>query len=332
MSIYAHIQSSVKMEIVEKLRTKDRRAIAKAITTLEDNYEDSDRLLHTIFKHTGNAHVVGVTGAPGVGKSTLISSLVKEFRSRGKTVGIVAIDPTSPFTGGAVLGDRVRMGEHSGDPGVYIRSMATRGSLGGLSKATSDAVKVLDAAGFDIIIIETVGTGQSEIDVVRAADTIVVVIIPGLGDDIQAIKAGILEIADIFVVNKCDREGVERAVSELEMMLDLKEKRTWRPPILKTNARLNEGTSRLADAISEHYSHINGNGELEKRRRARYSEEIRDVVNRRIGEYMYLASGKEFFDEVLEKVLRKEMDPRSAADLILNEIVKFDLRKSNKKN
>ncbi|MEM2899428.1 MAG: methylmalonyl Co-A mutase-associated GTPase MeaB [Thermoplasmata archaeon] len=317
------------MEIVDKLRAKDRRAIAKAISALEDNYENSNELLKSIFKYTGNAHIIGVTGAPGVGKSTLISSLVKEFRKLGKTVGIVAIDPTSPFTGGAVLGDRVRMGEHSCDPGVYIRSMGTRGSLGGLSKATNDAVKVLDAAGFDIIIIETVGTGQSEIDVVRAADTIVVVIIPGLGDDIQAIKAGILEIADIFVVNKCDREGVERAVSELEMMLDLKDKTSWRPPIIKTNAKLNEGTAQLADAISKHYAHLISNGELVKRRQARYSEEIREVVNRRISQYMHLASGKELFDSILDKVLRKELDPHSAADLILNEIVKFDFKKNN---
>ncbi len=313
-------------DIVEKVREKDRRALARAITKLENESGDADALLRELFPYTGRAHIVGITGAPGVGKSTLISSLVKELRSRGKTVGIVAVDPTSPFTGGAVLGDRVRMGEHSGDPGVYIRSMGTRGSLGGLSRATGDAAKVLDAAGFDIVIIETVGTGQSEIDVVRAADTIVVVVIPGMGDDIQAIKAGILEIGDVFDVNKCDREGVERAVSELEMMLDLKPS-SWRAPIVKTNARANEGTSQLADALFAHYAHLSSTGELASRRRERLSEEIREVVNRRMAQFMQVASGKEKFDEVLERVLRKELDPCSAADMLLNDVIRLDLRK-----
>ena len=213
------------------------RPIARAISEVERNSGDVPEILRRLFRETGRARIIGITGPPGAGKSTLVLRLAQAYRREGRTVGIVAVDPSSPFTGGAILGDRIRMAEIYTDPGVFIRSMATRGTLGGLARATSDAVDILDAAGFQVILIETVGVGQDEVDVVRAADTTAVVLVPGLGDDIQAIKAGILEIADVFIVNKAEREGSDRAVSELTMMLDLSHGRdTWRPPIIKTTA------------------------------------------------------------------------------------------------
>ena len=257
-------------DIAEGVFAGNPRRIGQAISALEREGGAPD-LLARIFPRTGRARVLGITGPPGAGKSTLVSRLAQRYRSEGRRVGIVAVDPSSPFTGGAILGDRIRMSEIYTDPGVFIRSMATRGALGGLARATSDAVDVLDAAGFDVVIIETVGVGQDEVDIVKAAETTAVVLVPGLGDDIQAIKAGILEIGDVFIVNKSDREGAARTEAELAMMLDLTPAGGWRPPIVRTVAPRNEGTAEAAAAFlsHEHFLESGAEGERRAERRAR---------------------------------------------------------------
>jgi LAO/AO transport system kinase len=238
---------------VASVRNGDARALARAITAVENRAADSRELLKALFPFTGHAHVIGLTGAPGAGKSTLVDQLAREYRNQQKTVGIVAVDPTSPYTGGAILGDRIRMGSHHADPGIYIRSMATRGSLGGLASTTADVVSVLDASGRDMVLIETVGVGQDEIDIVRLAEVTVVILVPGMGDDVQTIKAGIMEIADVFVINKSDREGAERVEREIRAMQSLAPRNDrWTPPIVKTVASEAKGVAELATAIAQY--------------------------------------------------------------------------------
>ncbi len=272
--------------LVDRLLAGDARAIARAISAVEDEGQDGVDLVKAIFSHTGRAFIVGITGAPGAGKSTLVDRLASEFRKRSHSVGILAIDPTSPFTGGAVLGDRVRMGRHAADPGVFIRSMATRGQLGGLARATGDAALVLDAAGKNIIIIETVGVGQDEVDIARTADVSIVVLMPGAGDEVQALKAGIMEIADIFVVNKADRDGADRLVSAVEASQSLHsfEAGAWRPPVLKTVATSGQGVPELVDAVSRFRMHRdNGPGADAARRRrwTRDDQRLRSLLSQR---------------------------------------------------
>ena len=308
-------------DLIERMLQGDRRATARLITLVENDEEKAREIIRRIYPHTGNAYIVGITGPPGAGKSTLLDKLIRVAREEGKVVGVIAIDPTSPFTGGALLGDRIRMQRHSTDPGVFIRSMATRGSLGGLAKATNDAIKVLDAYGCDVIFVETVGVGQIEIDIVKTADTVVLVTVPGLGDDVQAIKAGLMEIADVFVINKADKEGADATYFELNLMLDLEkerwEKRGWRPPIVETVATTMRGIRELWAAVKEHHEFLERSGEIERKRKFRAEEEVKTIVSGRIARAISERLDEEEVAALIEKIVRREMDPYSAADLVL---------------
>jgi LAO/AO transport system kinase len=268
---------------VERLRQGDPRAVARAISTVEDRRPGSSELLKALFPYTGQARILGLTGSPGAGKSTLVDQLAKHYRKQNQSVGIIAVDPTSPYSGGAILGDRIRMQDHFADSGIYIRSMATRGSLGGLARATADVSAVLDASGRDLIMVETVGVGQDEVDIVRLADITVVILVPGMGDDVQTIKAGIMEIADIFVINKSDREGAERVEREIRAMQALAAREdNWTPPIIKTVASEGQGIAELAEAISQYESYLKKENLLLKRNvenwRERLVEMLRDAM------------------------------------------------------
>ena len=311
------------MDVVAELLNGSKLAIARAITAVENEYEHATEIMQALYPHTGHAYIIGITGPPGAGKSTLTDKLTKEYRSRGKTVGIIAVDPSSPFSGGAILGDRIRMNELTMDDGVFIRSMATRGSLGGMSRKTAEVVKILDAAGKDIIIIETVGVGQSEVDIVKAADTTLVVLVPGLGDDIQAIKAGILEIGDVFAINKADRDGVERLHIEMEMMLDLDQNETeWRPKITRTIASQNQGVVELVDSIEEHAAYMVKTGLIQKRRYARTRNEILTMLDEAIQTYLKKKVAGSRFEALTEEVSQRKNDPYSAVKSILAEVLK----------
>lgn len=307
-------------EIVQGVLAGDRRCIARAITIIENNTAETQKLIASIYPHTGKAHIIGITGPGGSGKSTLIEKIIREYRQRGKTVGVIAVDPTSPFTGGAFLGDRIRMQELSTDQGVFIRSMATRNYMGGIAKATKDAVKVLDAAGKDIVIVETVGAGQSEVEIIKVAQTTVVVYAPGLGDEIQAIKAGMMEIADIFVVNKADRENADKAVMDIQAIMQLNNKvKAWKPLVLKTVALTGGGVPQLIEKIEEHKHFLER--ELERKRsREKAEAELIEVIKEKVATSIIEDLKKEEkFEELLQKILEKKIDPASAAEKLLHE-------------
>ncbi|MGA2768105.1 MAG: methylmalonyl Co-A mutase-associated GTPase MeaB [Candidatus Bathyarchaeia archaeon] len=312
-------------EIVNGVLKGDRRSIAKAITIIENGMPEAQELISQIFPHTGKAHVVGLTGAGGAGKSTLIEKIVREYRRKGKTVGIIAVDPTSPFTGGAFLGDRIRMQELSTDEGVYIRSMATRNYAGGISKATKDAAKILDAAGKDVVIVETTGAGQSEVEIVKVAQTIVVMHAPGMGDEIQAIKAGIMEIADIFVVNKADRENANKTTMDIQAMLQLSNKKGgWKPPVLKTVALTGEGVPELIEKLEEHRCFLEGDIVCrENLLKTKAEDELLEAIKERISRTLIDELKREGkFDELLHEILEKKIDPTSAAEKLVKKAIK----------
>ncbi|MCW2914841.1 MAG: methylmalonyl Co-A mutase-associated GTPase MeaB [Actinomycetia bacterium] len=320
--------------LVERARSGEPRAVARLISLVEDASPELREVMAALNPLAGNAQIIGLTGAPGVGKSSATSALVTAFRERGRTAGVLAIDPSSPFTGGALLGDRVRMQEHATDPGVFIRSMASRGHLGGLSWATPQAIRVLDAAGCEVILVETVGVGQAEVEIASLADTTIVLVAPGMGDSIQAAKAGILEIADVFVVNKADRDGAEQTVRDLRSMQSLAPATTprspsldeaalddWRVPIVSTVAVQGEGIGQVVEALDEHRAWLGTTGALRRRRLARARAEITAIAVTALRERMADPRGNQNLDALAEQVVKGACDPYAAADRLVAEVI-----------
>jgi len=303
----------------EQVRSCDIRAVSRAITAIENHAADAEPLLKSLFPHTGAAYLSGITGAPGTGKSTIVDRLAAHYRKANQRVGVIAVDPTSPYSGGAILGDRIRMQSHAGDAGIFIRSMATRGFLGGLSRATAEVALVLDAAGKKRILIETVGVGQDEVDIVRLADCVLVVLVPGLGDDIQSMKAGLMEIADIFVLNKADREGADRLEEQLHAMLSLVMPRDgWHPPVIRTVATENLGIEALAGAIEKFRAHFEASGQREKKHREHWKNRLLDLLEARLVEQvLHGTEGEKKLDRLAAEVSQRRKDPYSAVSELL---------------
>ncbi|NCC96383.1 MAG: methylmalonyl Co-A mutase-associated GTPase MeaB [Synergistales bacterium] len=305
--------------MIDKALSGDVRAIARLISEVESETPRSEEIMRAMYPHTGRAHIIGVTGSPGSGKSSLVSKMIGTLRRQGKTVGVIAVDPSSPFSGGAILADRIRMQEHSGDPGVYIRSMGSRGSLGGLSKTTYEGALILDACGKDVVIIETVGVGQSEIDIVRIADTVCLVLVPGMGDDMQIMKAGIMEIADLFVINKADREGADKVAAEVRLMIKMFHTGDgWIQPVKMTSAATGAGLDELHDTIEGHLKHVRSSEEGAERLRKRLQWEVEEIVRRRIAKITESAWRERREERVIEKLLNKETDPYRVAQEVLD--------------
>ncbi len=303
--------------LIDSLRSGDTRALARAISTVENRTPGWSDLLKAVFPHTGRARVLGLTGAPGAGKSTLVDQLARSFRKDHRTLGIIAVDPSSPYTGGAILGDRIRMQEHFSDPGIYIRSMATRGSLGGLARTTADVATVLDAAGRDLIMIETVGVGQDEIDIVRLADVTVVILVPGMGDDVQTIKAGIMEIADIFVINKSDREGAEHVEKEIRALQSLAARRDgWTPPIIKTVASQSMGIENLSGAISDYEAYLKKENLALNKRAENWQERLVEMLRETLLDKARVQLGNGNLARLAAEVAEHKRDPYTLVEEI----------------
>jgi LAO/AO transport system kinase len=316
----------VSTTLVDRLRYGDPRALARAISTVENRQPGWSELLKALFPHTGKARIIGLTGAPGSGKSTLVDQLAKHYRKKQQTVGIIAVDPTSPYTGGAILGDRIRMQDHYGDPGIYIRSMATRGSLGGLARATADAATVLDASGRDLIMIETVGVGQDEVDIVRLADVTIVILVPGMGDDVQTIKAGIMEIADIFVINKSDREGAERVEREIRAMQSLAPSTRndrWTPPIVKTVASEGVGTEALVAAIADYEAYLKKENLVFKKNVENWQERLVEMLRDAMLEKARGQIGDGSLERYAAEIAEHKRDPYSLVEEIVGAVTKI---------
>ncbi len=309
--------------LIKQLRSGDSRALARAISTVENRTPGWSELLKALFPHTGHARILGLTGPPGAGKSTLVDQLARCYRKQNNTVGIIAVDPTSPYTGGAILGDRIRMQEHFSDPGIYIRSMATRGSLGGLARATTDVATVLDASGRDLIMIETVGVGQDEVDIVRLADITVVILVPGMGDDVQSIKAGIMEIADIFVINKSDREGAERVEREIRALQSLALRSdSWTPPIVKTVASEGAGIEDVATAVSDYGAYLQKENLIQKKKTQNWQERLLEMLRDALLERAREELGNGAVAGYAAEVAEHKRDPYSLVEEIVGKLGK----------
>jgi LAO/AO transport system kinase len=316
------IKLSVVMNLANRILEGDIRAASRLMRDIDDRIPTVLEALKELYPKTGRAYIVGITGPPGSGKSTIVDKIVDLFRKEGKTVGIVAVDPTSPFTGGAILGDRIRMQRHATDEGVFIRSLATRGCLGGLSRSTQDIVNVMDAMGKDIILVETVGVGQDEVEIVNTAHTSIVVLVPGMGDDIQAIKAGIIEIGDLFVINKCDREGSDKTERDLRMVLEMGRKREdgWEPPIFKTEAILGKGIFELVYGIYRHKQVLEQNNVLEKKLRERTKTTFLEILESEVMAHFIEKMEKEGqWDKIIDDLMNRRIDPYSVAERIMSE-------------
>jgi LAO/AO transport system kinase len=315
------------MSLAADVLSGNRRAVARLLRAIDDDLPASEEALRQLFPKTGKAHFVGVTGTPGAGKSTLCDQLIRHWRQQGRTVGVLAVDPTSPFSGGAILGDRIRMQDHALDKGVFIRSLATRGNLGGLSRATFDSAKVLDAMGCDIVLIETVGVGQDEVEIAQLAHTTVLVTVPGLGDDVQAIKAGVMEIADIFVVNKADREGADRTIRDLRMMLDLRrphahaEVEEWEPPIVSCVATRGDGVPELTSAIDRHLAQLDQSGQRLRREADRARTELLSRIQSRLLSRV-MRTFEAPLDQLADQIARREIDPYALTERTVNAVTR----------
>lgn len=308
-------------KLIGKALDGDHRSIARLISLVESESPQAEHIMRKIYPHSGKAHIIGLTGSPGAGKSTLADKVIAHFKELGKTVGVIAVDPSSPFTGGAILGDRLRMQQHAVDPDVFIRSMGTRGSLGGLSRSTQEAALILDACGKDVVIIETVGVGQSEVDIVKIADTVGLILVPGMGDDIQVMKAGIMEIADVFIVNKADRDGADRVSTEVNMMLDLLGMRPWRPPVLKTIAERGEGVKEVVSEMIRHADFLKVSEEGRRRKWQRMGMEVEEILRREIASLVESAWEKEKSPELFESLAGRKTNPYEVAERVLGNIL-----------
>ncbi len=308
-------------KLIGKALDGDHRSIARLISLVESESPQAEHIMRKIYPHSGKAHIIGLTGSPGAGKSTLADKVIAHFKELGKTVGVIAVDPSSPFTGGAILGDRLRMQQHAVDPDVFIRSMGTRGSLGGLSRSTQEAALILDACGKDVVIIETVGVGQSEVDIVKIADTVGLILVPGMGDDIQVMKAGIMEIADVFIVNKADRDGADRVSTEVNMMLDLLGMRPWRPPVLKTIAERGEGVKEVVSEMIRHADFLKVSEEGRRRKWQRLGMEVEEILRREIASLVESAWEKEKSPELFESLAGRKTNPYEVAERVLGNIL-----------